>query len=184
MTDAFDIVPLLAAPAPWRAVAASVVCAALVVLSAIDVRRRIVAPGFVGALCALWAVLGIACAMRSGAVFAWHWACAGLAGAVAGAGCALACSFACKSSSADEPLGMGDVKLLFALGLYGGPAFVLACLGAACLLALVYAAARAAFDATRRRVTPCRAFDSFDGTFAFVPFLSVAFCALMLFAMR
>lgn len=79
---------------------------------------------------------------------------------------------------------MGDVKLLFALGLYGGPALVLACLGAACLLALAYAAARAVLDAVRRRVKPRRAPDSFDGTFAFVPFLSAAFCALMLFAAR
>lgn len=180
----FDI-PLAALPAPCALAAFALAACVFAWAGAVDAARRIVPNAAVLAGVGVWCV-----------VFAWatatsvdagplRRACfAGLAGALAAAGFSGACAYALSRVSGRAALGMGDVKLLFAAGLFLGAAGALVCLGAACALAALYACDRFAADALMRGLRSCSglrgppARASFDGTFAFAPFLCVSFLAV------
>ena len=183
----FDI-PLRFMP-PFAA--AFALCAFGVVLawaSVVDIRRRIV-PGIAliaGVL--IWAAAFVLAAAadaagQGGVRPSVSWArgiAAGCAGAALVAAFSLTLAFLLSRAAGRAALGMGDVKLLFVMGLHCGATGALACLGAACVLAALYCAVRFACDRAlaalrSRRPTSGPSPAPFDGTFAFVPFLAVAF---------
>lgn len=191
MEALFDI-PLSVVPQPWAFVAFVLSSGVLAWASAVDIKRRIVPGGAIAAGVLIWcAMLVFAAAL--GAV-GWRSAptasvvrecgfLAGVGGAVLSAAFALLLDTALSRATGRAAIGMGDVKLLFVLGLHVGFLGALACLFVACALAALHSCARFAFDAASRFVRPRRrhpgpARPSFDGTFPFVPFLAAAYVAV------
>lgn len=86
-------------------------------------------------------------------------------GAFAVSAFALGCSLAVSCFRGGEPLGAGDVKLLFPIGLFAGFEGGIAALGVACVASLLYCAARLAVG------SPVR-------DFPFAPFLAIGFLAV------
>ena len=78
---------------------------------------------------------------------------------------ALGCSLAVSHFRGGEPLGAGDVKLLFPIGLFAGFEGGIAALCVACVASLLYCAARLAVG------SPVR-------DFPFAPFLAIGFLAV------
>lgn len=111
---------------------------------------------------------------------------AGVAGALIASGFSFLCSWALSCMWKRTALGFGDVRILFVLGLYCGASGALACLFAACVLAVFYSIVRFSADACVRLVPDCRLLrclrriSPFDGTFPFVPFLAMSFLLFVL----
>lgn len=78
---------------------------------------------------------------------------------------ALGCSLAVSCFRGGEPLGAGDVKLLFPIGLFAGFEGGIAVLGVACVASLLYCVARLAVGCPVR-------------DFPFAPFLAIGFLAV------
>lgn len=148
-----------------HAVLLAAACAVLLWASVVDARRRMIPNAAVVALAVLWAV---------GALTVWPAGIAayvtqGLIGGVVTAGVAVLCAFMLSRARGAEALGAGDVKLLFAVGLFTGAYAGMAVLAAACLLACLYALIRAAAHAP-------------VSDFPFAPFIAcAAICAMVLF---
>lgn len=179
----FDI-PLAALPVPCALAAFALAACVFAWAGVVDAARRIVPNAAVLAGVGIWCAVFAAAAASADAGPLRRACFAGLAGALAAAGFSGACACVLSRVSGRAALGMGDVKLLFAAGLFLGAAGALVCLGAACALAALYACARFAADALMRglrsrsglRGPPARA--PFDGTFAFAPFLCASFLAV------
>ena len=86
-------------------------------------------------------------------------------GAFAVSAFALGCSLAVSCFRGGEPLGAGDVKLLFPIGLFAGFEGGIAVLGVACVASLLYCVARLAVGCPVR-------------DFPFAPFLAIGFLAV------
>ncbi len=121
--------------------------AALVYASVVDVRTRFVPLSSFLAGLATWCFAAFGGLVLDVCPFAfafgehgatWLFGC--IAGGVATAAFAFACSLAAGLIAREQALGGGDVKLLFVVGLYLGPAGGVAALGAASLLALLWRA--------------------------------------------
>lgn len=98
-----------------------------------DLRERRIPNGLVAGMVALWCVLSICSIMvAKESLDAWALVTSGIAGAclLGGGSFCLACAF--ERVTGCVSMGGGDVKLLFALGLYLGCAGGLACLFVAC----------------------------------------------------
>ena len=112
------------------------------------------------------------------------------------AGVALVVSLLIERRSEGAAIGGGDIKLLFMVGLYAGPLSGFGILGVSCVLALAFQGALAMMGALmrvlekRRGVPPCCipcpcgasgpfAPPFFLQTFAFVPFIATATCAML-----
>ena len=85
-------------------------------------------------------------------------------GAFAVSAFALGCSLAVSYFRGGEPLGAGDVKLLFPIGLFAGFEGGIAALGVACVVSLLYCVARFAVGRPAH-------------DFPFAPFLAIGFLA-------
>ncbi len=140
--------------------------AVLVWASGADIARRVIPNKAIAAGAALWLVLVAAQCARGGEGGAAFFA-RGVVGGIAIAGISLVCAFVGDRLSGRESFGGGDVKLLFVMGLFAGLEGVLATLGIACALALMYCGARAV---AKRPVRD----------FPFAPFLTAAFFVVVL----
>lgn len=192
MEASFDI-PLCTLPRPWAFVAFCLFSCALVWASAVDIRRRIVPDGVIVAGILIWCVMLVFAAVLS--AVGWksapassfvgqHGFIAGIGGAVFSSAFALLLDSVLSRVIGKAAIGMGDVKLLFVMGLYVGFLGALSCLFVACVLAMLYSCTRFAFDAALRFVRArCRrqesGLSSFDGTFPFVPFLAAAYVVVV-----
>ncbi|MDO4443035.1 MAG: prepilin peptidase [Slackia sp.] len=188
---------------PLSALPQSCVIAALVFLfcilawaSAVDIKRRIVPGAAIAAGIFLWCAAFVS-AMAADAA-GWEGALtasyvwergfvAGIGGALFATVLVLSVDAVLSHITGRSAIGMGDVELLFVLGLYVGFWGAIACLFIACALAALYSCARFAFDALMRFLRakgrrPVSELRPFDGTFPFVPFLAAAYVLLMPFA--
>ena len=138
--------------------------AAMLAASVVDARRRIIPNACVLAGVGAWAV-GAVYLCASGQGSGLDAAVVRLAEAAGVSLFALLCAALLAKMGKGQTLGMGDVKLLFPMGLFLGFEGGLAALGFACVLSLAYCGLRAV---VRSPVL----------NFPFAPFLNAAFVAV------
>lgn len=178
----FDFMPRLCA-----GFAATVLGCVLAWASVVDARFRIVPDAAVISGILAWAAAFVFSAICDAvgwqggrSVFSWmRGIAAGGVGASAVSAFALMLDFLLSHRAGRSALGMGDVKLLFVMGLYCGTAGAFVCLAAACVFAVSYSAVRFARDRVfamlqARGLIRAPFPAPFDGTFPFVPFLSAS----------
>lgn len=124
----FDI-PLAALPVPCALAAFALAACVFAWAGVVDAARRIVPNAAVLAGVGIWCAVFAAAAASADAGPLRRACFAGLAGALAAAGFSGACACVLSRVSGRAALGMGDVKLLFAAGLFLGAAGALVCLG-------------------------------------------------------
>lgn len=182
--------------------------ASFVHASIVDVKTRFVPASSLAIPLAAWMAATIsgyvanACpfSFSFASPYALRWAFESLLGGLLAAGASLASAYIVERRSGAMALGGGDVKLLAIAGLYLGPAGGLAMLGAACVFALVFQGFRAGTTAVARAVRDRfrfgktfgaldasdrdagRFLSAFRRPFAFVPFLTVALAAVLVFS--
>lgn len=184
----FDFMPRLCA-----GFAATALGCVLAWASVVDARCRIVPDAAIVSGIFAWAAAFVFSAIcdivgweEGRSAFSWmRGIAAGAVGAALVSAFALMLEFLLSRRAGRAALGMGDVKLLFVLGLYCGAVGAFVCLAAACVFAVLYSAARFARDRAFAMLqahglirAPFPA--PFDGSFPFVPFLSVSFFLLVM----
>lgn len=180
MENCFDITPLASLP-HLCALAAFVLFIAMFLWAClIDARERLIPNAAVivalGGWCGAFALAFIAACFRNeGAASASASLVSGVLSGGAGAFGLATLAFiagAVTTRIAGRPaLGMGDVKLLFVMGLYLGFLPAAASLCAACALSAAYAIARTVVSCLCARCGSGDDARAFDGTFPFAPFL-------------
>lgn len=180
MDNFFDITPLASLPHPCALAAFALFIAMFLGACVVDVRERLIPNAAVvvalGGWCVAFALAFIAAFFQNeGAAFASASLVSGVLSGGAGAFGIATFAFiagAVTTRIAGRPaLGMGDVKLLFVMGLYLGFLPAAASLCAACALSAAYAIVRTAASCLRHRYSSGDDVSTFDGTFPFAPFL-------------
>ncbi len=147
-----------------------------IAISWYDMRHRIVAPRLLAGLVVVWLLSVMLTALQQGVSCALLYVARGVVGFAGVAVCLLFAAFAYERLRGRDSFGGGDIKLLAVFALYLGFGGALACLLAACVLALIFPVGKTLACALVARLAcaPSR-----DLAFPFAPALCLAAFVLL-----